>query len=80
MTLNTSTATVAELNALKTKGAEWLCVAAYAHQGHEKGDILSWHKSQNSASRAAKGEFRTIKELHDVLQEAVGYENMMASA
>lgn len=80
MTLNTSSATVAQLTDLQNKGAQWLCVAAYAHAGREKGDILSWHRNQNAASRAAKGEYRTIRELHDVLQDATAYETMMASA
>jgi enhancing lycopene biosynthesis protein 2 len=79
MALNIHTTTVAELLALKSKGAQWFCVAAYAHLGHEKGEVLSWHKTQHGASRAAKGEFRTIEELHYILQDATIDENILAS-
>jgi hypothetical protein len=79
MTINIHTATISELTALKAKGATWFCVAAYDHAEHTKGDVLSWHKTQNAASRAAKGEYRTVQELHYVLQDVTIDENILAS-
>ena len=64
MTINTRSVTFAEAEALHAKGARWLCVAAYDHMGHEKGDVLSWHRTYNAAARAAgASQFRSIDEL-----------------
>lgn len=65
--MNIHTVTLAELGHLYKRGARWLCVSAYQNGQHEKGDVLSWHKSYNAAARAAgPSQYREIKELDDI--------------
>lgn len=79
--MNIHTASVAELTLLQWKGAQWLCVAAYAHGGHERGDVLSWHKSYDAAARAAgSSEWLGLNELHYVLQDRKIFEAIVEEA
>jgi hypothetical protein len=77
---NVHTATAHALQSLQAKGARWVCVAAYAHAGHERGDILSWHKTYDAACRAAKGEFRRVNELAHIVDQAIAFEWAMDEA
>ena len=60
--------------ALDRKGASYVVYAAYAHEGHEIGDVLSWHKTHEAASRAAgQSQFRGVFDLNDVETEMGTY-------
>jgi hypothetical protein len=76
---NIHTATTAELTTLQSKGAKWLCVAAYNHAGHERGDVLSWHKTQPAAARAAHNEWRKTVELADAMDDTRYFEQAVST-
>ena len=47
------------------RGARWLVVVQYTRNAEDrKGDIVSWHKSHEAASRAARSQFLELRDIH----------------
>lgn len=63
-------ATVAEVESLIAAKFSYVVWARYAHSFHEKGDIISVHRSLTAAHRAAKGDFRQVMDSADLLERA----------
>ena len=50
------------------QGYEWVVYAAYEHAGHEKGEIISKHKSYAAAEKKARNNnFLGIRDINEYL-------------
>ena len=66
-----TTYTAQQLRSLKAKGAQYLTVCVYDVGQHQKGVVLSWHKTHDAAQRAAKPlQYVGVYELHDMIVDA----------
>jgi hypothetical protein len=65
--MTTPNISIETARAIHKKGARYVVFAVYNHGSHRRGEIVSWHKAHETASRAAgSSQFLSVYPLADI--------------